>query len=60
MKEKILNYKRLILPITGLFSPAIISIFKSLLLQLYNFFLKALICKLYKSIKPLVVDFIVS
>ena len=51
MKEKILNYKRLILPITGLFSPAIISIFKSLLLQLYNFFLKALICKLYKLIK---------
>ena len=60
MKEKILNYKRLILPITGLFSPTIINIFKSLLLQLYNFFLKTLICKLYKSINPLVVDFIVS
>ena len=59
-KEKILNYKRLILPITGLFSPTIINIFKSLLLQLYNFFLKALICKLYKLINPLVVDFIVS
>ena len=53
MKEKILNYKRLILPITGSFSPTI-------LLQLYNFFLKALICKLYKLINPLVVDFIVS
>lgn len=60
MKEKILNYKRLILPITRLFSSTIINIFKSLLLQLYNFFLKALICKLYKLINPLVVDFIVS